>query len=620
MRPATIWSTVRVQTIENDSHTKPDKGERMNAQILIRFVVVVASACGFFIGARAHGDDPKLSKADVVKRAKGSVAFVVAKVSERSRPNRPSQTSQGTAFCVHPSGLFITNAHVVDKATDVQIVLNPSQPNQHVFQATIARTNEKNDLALLRIESKEELPSLPLGRDDSLEELTDVVACGYPFGAALAFGTKEFPSITATAGAISSLRKRGKELELIQLDVTLNPGNSGGPILDLSGKVIGVAVGGIQGAQTNFAIPVHRVAAFLSEPEFFFVAPSIGNADRGKSVPVLARMISVIRDKPVTAEVELRVSSGKGNETTYRMKNDNGVYRTDVVLLPAPAGAELYHVAVAYADGAVAGMAGDSSVMIGETKYPLGKIRSLRPMDGYAITTSGQRVNGKLGGSDAVKLLIGGKHHQFDWSNAQEVTVGQTGNDPVLVLTVIANQNGREVGRITKTVIVNEANRVYLAEIEPFEKVAGPWPLGIGKTGSTDVPAEQSRITINGRPYPKGLGMHPGIGGKPAMARYRLDRTATVFETKVAFNDDNDGSQSGPTHFTVVGDGKELWKSKAITSRNQFDECVLDVTGIDVLEIMTKVSGTYYGAHAVWLDPYVAGPDGPAIKKASQRR
>jgi serine protease Do len=80
-----------------------------------------------------------------------------------------------------------------------------------------------------------------------LTELAEVVAFGYPFGSGLAVSKKEKPAISVNVGRITSLRQKAGELHRIQIDAALNPGNSGGPVLDKEGKVIGVVVGGVQG-------------------------------------------------------------------------------------------------------------------------------------------------------------------------------------------------------------------------------------------------------------------------------------------------------------------------------------------------------------------------------------
>lgn len=577
-------------------------------RLLIPLVVLF---CAVAPPARA-ADEPKLTKAEVAKKAKPSTAFVMAKVDLRGR----AVTSQGTAFCVHSSGLFVTNEHVIKGASEIELVLNPSEKNEKVYKATVVRTAEKEDLALLRVETKEPLPVLVLGDDGKLEELTDVIACGYPFGTSLTFGAKDFPSITTTVGAVSSLRKKDGKLELIQLDVNLNPGNSGGPILDLTGKVVGVALGGIRGTQLNFAIPVSQVAAFLAKPEFVFTAPAIKLSDRGKPVAVTAQLVS-FAPGAADADVELEVRRGKAAPTRHAMKLDKGAYRAEVVLVPEQKGTTKLGLEVAFADGGLTAQVADRTVKIGAAEHKLSAVRSLSPAKGHAVLGSGERVSGAITGLDAVPVTLGGKEITIDLSTAQELTIGLQLDVPVIVLEVVARGGGKEIGRVSRSVILDESNKVFLADLEPSGTRPGPWPLGIGTTGTTDH-KPSTPIKINGKLYPKGLGLH--ANDPPATATYRLSKSASVFRATVAYNDDNDGKVSGPCHFEVYGDGKLLWKSKAITSRNQFDECLVDVTGVESLELRVSLSGLGFGAHAVWLDPILVGPEAAAIRRASAKK
>ena len=563
-----------------------------------------------FIASVACSDEPKLTKTEVAKRAKSTVAFVVAKVEIRPRV---SGTLQGSAFCVHPSGLFVTNAHVVKGATEIELVLNPSEKNEAVFKASVVRTAETEDLAVLRVESKNPLPALSLGDDSALDQLTDVVACGYPFGSALAFGAKDYPSISTTAGAISSLRKKDGKLELIQLDVTLNPGNSGGPVLDMGGKVIGVAVGGIKGTQVNFAIPVRHVATLLAKPEFTFTAPTIGPTDRGKLIAVEARLVAFVQNAD-DAEVELEVHNGKVT-TRHPMKPVNGMYRTTVVLLPERKGVERVSIAATFSDGTLVGSTLDREFKIGGTAHKLSEVRTIAPSRGEVVLRSNSQVTGKVAGLEAVPVALGGKDVIVDLSAAQELTLRMAGDEPMLVLEVVARRSGKELGRVSRTVLLDEANKVYLAELIPVASKPGPWPLAVGMNGSTE---QNLPIKVSGQEYPKGLGLH--ANNPPATATYQLSRTASVFRTKVAFGDCNGGSVTGPTHFEVYGDGKQLWKSKAITTRGQTDDCLVDVSGVDLLELRVGHTTSGYGAHAVWLDPILIGPDIDTIRRAAGKK
>jgi S1-C subfamily serine protease len=557
----------------------------------------------------AVAEEPRLTRAELARRGKAAVAFVLA------RSGQGRGTLQGTAFCVHPTGLFVTNAHVVGDATAIDLVLNPSLKDEKVFKATVLRKEEKVDLALLRAEAAAELPVLQLGDDRDLTELAEVVACGYPFGDALTLDKGTYPSITINPGSVASLRNRGRELELIQLDVSLNPGNSGGPVLDAGGRVIGVVLGGVRGTQVNFAIPVRRVAAFLAKPEMRFTAPALARSDRGKAVPVEVELINLL---PGTRppEVELVVRRGKADVTRHPMTLEKGIYRAKVVVLPEAGSAAACQIEAAFADGAVAGTVEDRAIRVGDASCKLSELRAVYPGRAGVLLRSGKRVEGRVIGLEAVVVSVGRQKLTVDLSAAEEVAVRDRDAGGVVVLEVVARSGGEEVGRVARTVSLDDAGKVYLADLEPSETRFGPWPLGKGTTGDS----EGTPLSFGGKRYPKGLGLHANREQDPALVRYRLGGAATLFRTAVGYDDTNEGKVTGPTHFEVWGDGKRLWKSKAITTRGQSDECEVDVTGVEALELRVGVTGSGWGAHGVWLDPSLVGPDPDAIRRAGRKK
>ena len=197
---------------------------------------VSATLALLLLGTTALLAADKPTKVEIGKKGKAATAFVDV-------PGRGS----GTAFCVHPSGLFVTNEHVVRGAEKAEIilVLNPSLPGERVLKAKVVRIDKDLDLALLRVENVQDLPSLPLGSVEGVAELSDVVAVGFPLGRFLSPDRKEYPAVSVNAGSVTALRLKGRELEHIQIDISLTFGNSGGPVLDENGKVIGVVVSGI---------------------------------------------------------------------------------------------------------------------------------------------------------------------------------------------------------------------------------------------------------------------------------------------------------------------------------------------------------------------------------------
>jgi S1-C subfamily serine protease len=166
----------------------------------------------------------------------------------------------GSGFIINPEGQILTNNHVVSGTAQLQVTLS----NKKQYRARILGTDPRNDLALIRIESKDKLPFLRLGDSDTLQVGQKVLAIGNPFG---------FEG-TLTTGVVSSMGRTlqdesGRTLEeMVQTDAAINPGNSGGPLLDSRGNVIGIntAIFGPQGnIGIGFAMPVNRAKAMLDE-------------------------------------------------------------------------------------------------------------------------------------------------------------------------------------------------------------------------------------------------------------------------------------------------------------------------------------------------------------------
>ena len=168
------------------------------------------------------------------------------------QPNeeQESPSATGSGFIISADGYIVTNHHVVDTATSITVTLN----DQREFTATVVGSDERSDLALLKIDATD-LPAVKLGDSSKLKVGEWVLAIGSPFGL----------QYSVTAGIISymgrSLPTEGSNyVSFIQTDVAINPGNSGGPLFNLAGEVIGINSqifsnsGGSIGL--SFAIPV----------------------------------------------------------------------------------------------------------------------------------------------------------------------------------------------------------------------------------------------------------------------------------------------------------------------------------------------------------------------------
>jgi serine protease Do len=164
--------------------------------------------------------------------------------------NRGPGTAQGSGFIISPDGYVLTNHHVIDGADEVTVKLSDSRE----FRAKVVGSDEKSDIAVLKIDGKD-LPSLRLGDSRQLRPGQWVVAIGSPFGF----------DHSVTAGIVSAVGRANpyagqQYVPFIQTDVAINRGNSGGPLLNTRGEVVGINSqifsnsGGYMGV--SFAIPI----------------------------------------------------------------------------------------------------------------------------------------------------------------------------------------------------------------------------------------------------------------------------------------------------------------------------------------------------------------------------
>ncbi len=135
----------------------------------------------------------------------------------------------GTAFVVHPDGALVTCAHVVLGATEIQVHLGGK-----TLTGRVVALDKPQDLAVVRVAAKD-LPYVPLGNSDELQLAQEIRVIGYPLSDVLG------ESVKASRGEISGLIKQEHGGKLLQIDATVNPGNSGGPVVDEHGRVVGVA-------------------------------------------------------------------------------------------------------------------------------------------------------------------------------------------------------------------------------------------------------------------------------------------------------------------------------------------------------------------------------------------
>lgn len=171
-------------------------------------------------------------------------------------PRKPfKQRGQGSGFIISNEGYIFTNNHVVAGADEIKVKLSDGRE----FKGQLKGTDEKLDLALVKIDAKGQLPLAPLGDSDTIEVGEWVMAIGNPFGLAQ----------TVTAGIVSAKGRwigSGPYDDFIQTDASINPGNSGGPLFNVKGEVVGINTAIVQGGQgIGFAIPVNMAKSVLAQ-------------------------------------------------------------------------------------------------------------------------------------------------------------------------------------------------------------------------------------------------------------------------------------------------------------------------------------------------------------------
>jgi len=218
----------------------------------------------------------------------------------RQQPREETTQSAGTGFIISKDGFILTNNHVVEGATKIEVALFGDDPDQ-VYLAKIVGQDQLTDSALIQLIDKpaQPLPEAKLGDSNQVAPGDWVMAIGNPFNF----------SHTISVGVISGLGRPlqvadGRNQDVFQTDAAINPGNSGGPLLNVRGEVIGVNTAiytdGMRGANIGigFAVPINTLREILPQLE--------------KGKVVRGRIALTVQNVPKDAADELGVGSKRG--------------------------------------------------------------------------------------------------------------------------------------------------------------------------------------------------------------------------------------------------------------------------------------------------------------------
>ena len=237
-----------------------------------------SSAVGSQTTASTRTISADLNARQIYDASKNAVTYIVA--------DTPQGQATGSGFVVSKDGLIVTNDHVVDGASQVQVKIGTSDKAQ---AAQVVGADPSRDLALLKVDGHD-LPTLTLADSSSVSVGDPTYAIGNPFGL----------DHTLTTGIVSALQRSlqapdGATISgAIQTDAALNPGNSGGALINADGQVIGVnsqiQTGSSNGAEggnvgIGFAIPSNTVKTFISEAKAGKLKPQQQQQEQQQSDP-----------------------------------------------------------------------------------------------------------------------------------------------------------------------------------------------------------------------------------------------------------------------------------------------------------------------------------------------
>lgn len=246
--------------VTTDAHGVPDSFANLADRLLP--AVVNVSTTQMMKGESDEEEEEGDEGPQIPEFPKGSPfeKFFRDFMNRQHAPGGPARKMQalGSGFIIDPTGYVVTNNHVIRKAEHITVTLQDNT----VLQATVIGHDDRTDLALLKVSAPHPLPYVSFGDSDTARVGNWVLAIGNPFGL----------SGTVTAGIVSS---RGRNIEqgpyddFIQTDASINKGNSGGPLFDLHGAVIGVntAIYSPSGGSVGigFAIPANEARGIIAQ-------------------------------------------------------------------------------------------------------------------------------------------------------------------------------------------------------------------------------------------------------------------------------------------------------------------------------------------------------------------
>lgn len=356
-------------------------------------------------------------------------------------PPQNQPRSLGSGFLISEDGYIITNNHVVGEAAKITVRLSDKEE----YEAKIIGSDEKTDLALIKITPKHSLSLLPLGRSSDLQVGDWVMAIGNPFGL----------EQTVTAGIVSAKGRvinAGPYDDFIQTDASINPGNSGGPLLNLKGEVVGINTAIFSSGGGNigigFAIPIDQAKSIVEQLK------AKGRVTRGwlgvsiQSVtPELAKSFGL--KEPIGALVAEVTEDGPADKA--------GIHRGDVITTFKGTTVKDSHDLPALVARSPVGDTADVVVLRNGKEQSINvKLGELTDQQAKAESPEGSQGNWGLSVANLSSDMA--RRFQFDRNQKGVVVVDVEPNSPAASSSI---QPGD---------IIEEVNRQPVSSVDEFEK------------------------------------------------------------------------------------------------------------------------------------------------------
>lgn len=286
----------------------------------------VRAEAALWTESAAAREDPELARLNqalirLVKSLRPAVVEIDVRGAKGADVNLPEghpplppgeRPAVGSGIILTPDGYVLTNQHVIEQAGEIEVKL----VDERKFPARVVGRDARTDLALLKVEATD-LPVLPLGDSDELETGEMVLAVGHPFG-------------LEQSVSLGIVNRKGRALggsrafdEYIQTDASVNPGNSGGPLLNMRGEAIGVNTAIIPNRRVAFAIPINLAKSLLPQLQ---TRGRIAWGFLGVSIQELTQDLAKAMAYPETGGVLVNhVLSGQPAEAA-------GIKRGDIIL------------------------------------------------------------------------------------------------------------------------------------------------------------------------------------------------------------------------------------------------------------------------------------------------